>query len=257
DFEPVAAVPYSPVAVTLSASDNNVTVLETDGEASYTITASIAEPQELDYAILLEQTAGEATAGEDFDFDHSIIISAGETSATAEIVIFPTGDPESDESFTLTATSADNNINITPFNFSATITGDYINDVLDFTLSWDGSYEQNGIAIDSFCPIDLDLILYDTAGNQLGYIAGTSDCPEVGSISGLPDGSYWLVIDLYENPFENNNISEPLPVKLTYSQEFFIPETTFDYPGGYTLSTPGSTTGDNLLLIATLTVVNG
>ncbi|WP_417238798.1 hypothetical protein [Bizionia sp.] len=257
DFNEVPAVAYSPVAVTMSATDNNVTVLETDGEATFTITASIAEPQELDYAIVLEQTSGDATEGEDFDFDHTIIISAGSTSSSADVVIYATGDIENDETFTITAKSADTNIILSPFTFNATISGDYINDVLDLVLSWDGSFSENGVNIDSFCPIDMDLILYDGNGNQIDYIAGTSDCPEVGSVSGLADGMYMIAADLYENPFENYGFNEPIPVKLTYSQDFLMPETTFDYSGGYTLSTPGSDTFGNVLFIATLVVQNG
>lgn len=259
DFDAVNAVPYAPVNVTVTANDNDVTVLETDGEVTYTITASITEPQELDYPILFEKTSGNATEGFDFDFDQNIVIFAGTTSATAEIVIYKTGDiEEDDETFSITAKSADTNMILSPFTFNATITGDYINDVLDLVLSWDGSATSNGVSIDSFCPMDLDLILYDAGGAQIDYIAGTSDCPEVGSVSELADGTYQIAIDLYENPFENAGFTDVLPVQLTYSQEFVQDEpVTLDYSGAYTLSTPGNATGANIMFIATLEVVNG
>ncbi|SEA27244.1 hypothetical protein [Bizionia paragorgiae] len=257
DFEGVDTVSYSPVTVTLTADDNDVTVVETDGTAVYTITASISAPQELDYPVTFEQTAGDATKGVDFDFDDALIIYAGTTSATASVVVYQTGDIENDETFTISAMTQDSNISLTPFTFNGTITGDYINDVLDLVLSWDGSASQDGVTIESFCGMDLDLLLLDQNGILIDYIVGTGDCPEVGSVSGLPDGTYEIAIDLYENPLEDYGFTDTLPVQLTYSQEHFINETVFDYSGGYTLSTPGDVNMGNLMSIATLTVTNG
>src|SRR5690606_19399662 len=180
DFEGVDTVSYSPVTVTLTADDNDVTVVETDGTAVYTITASISAPQELDYPVTFEQTAGDATKGVDFDFDDALIIYAGTTSATASVVVYQTGDIENDETFTISAMTQDSNISLTPFTFNGTITGDYINDVLDLVLSWDGSASQDGVTIESFCGMDLDLLLLDQNGILIDYIVGTGDCPEVG-----------------------------------------------------------------------------
>src|SRR5690606_40923781 len=60
-----------------------------------------------------------------------------------------------------------------------------------------------------FCDADIDFALADAGGNILGYIAATAGCPEVGGFSGLPDGNYFILAEVWDNPFEGEGLTEP------------------------------------------------
>ena len=259
DTPDIPAVPFSPVSITLTSSDNNVTVDESaiSGSEIFTITATIDEPQEVDFAIILEPIGGTATYGVDYSFDESILISAGETSATGEISILQSGDIEVDETLAVGFKTADVNADLSNFSFLATITNDHINDVLDLTMDWAGSYTYNlgGGAVDvtiDYCSADFDLKLYTAAGADAGYVLGSADCPEEGQLSGLADGNYFLVVDLYSNPFSGLNTAQPLPITLNISQEYFPDTETEIIFNGYTTDS-----SSGLQAIATLEVVGG
>lgn len=268
DANEVDLVTYNPVTVTLSADSNNFTVLEdqlSSTNNTYTITASISEPQLLDYYITLEQTGGTATEGVDFEFEDHITISHGQTSGSATVTILQSGDiEESDETFSIEARSATNTINLSTFSFNGTIStnggaNDYINDQLDLTLSWDGSAESGDLSITSFCAMDFDLILYDSAFNYLGYVLGSTACPEHDLLGGLADGTYYLVTDLYENPYSDIGLTDEVPLTLTWSQEYF-PETVGSIStSSYSLSSADSVNSGAGLggMIVVLEVANG
>ena len=259
DTSEISAVPFSPVSITLTSSDNNVTVDESaiSGSEIFTITATIDKPQEVDFAIILEPIGGTATNGVDYSFDESILISAGETSATAEISIHQTGDIEVDETLAVGFKTADVNADLSNFSFLATITNDHINSVLDMTMDWAGSYTYSAVGgsaevtID-YCAVDFDLILYTDAGVYVNYILGTASCPEEDQLSGLADGSYFLVIDLWENPFSGLITGQSMPITLNISQEYFPDTETEIIFNGYTTDS-----SSGLQAIATLEVVGG
>lgn len=244
DSSTVDPLPSTNVAITVSSMENNVTVMESaiaGGMASYTITATIDQPQVLHYIINLEQTGGTATAGVDFD-THQMIISPGDTSTSTTIDVYSTGDIETDETFTVSASVGEPAYSrlASPFNFNGTISDDYVNDVLDLTLAWDAEFVDGDVTIASTCDIDYDLLLADGVGNVLGYIAGSSDCPEVGTLSGLADGTYFLLADLYDNPLSGLGFSDTIPLTLEYSQEYF--ETSGKISNGnHTLNMAGAT----------------
>lgn len=260
DDNNVDTVPYSTVTVNLSVDENNVTVSENDlvDSQTYTITASIAQPQVLDYLIKIEQVAGDATEGVDFTFDHDIILSRGTTSATGTVTILKSGDIENDESFTLVAKSFNEYFNVSDFSFSATIVDDYVNDVLSMDMDWSGEYSYTPAGLPAevtieFCEMDLDLLVYDSNGNDTGiYDAATGACPESIDFSGLPDGTYTLVINVYANPFSGLGTAAPVPITFTYSQEFILEETVFTN-NGITADTPDGTN----VIAAELEVVDG
>ncbi|MGB4743002.1 MAG: hypothetical protein WBH49_05110 [Flavobacteriaceae bacterium] len=72
------------------------------------------------------------------------------------------------------------------------------------------------------------------------------------SLSGLADGSYFLVVDLYDNPFSTLNTGHPLPITLNISQEYFPETETTIIHNGYTTDS-----SSGLQAIATLDVVGG
>lgn len=268
DTNEVNLITYNPVTVTFIADSNNFTVLEdqlSSTNNTYTITASIPEPQLLDYYITLEQTAGTATEGIDFEFDDHILISHGQTSGSATVTILQSGDiEESDETFSIEARSATNTIKLSDFSFNGTIStnngaNDYINNQLDITLSWDGSAESGDLSITSFCDMDFDLILYDSAFNYVGYVLGSTACPEHDLLGGLADGTYYLVSDLWANPYSGLGLTDEVPLTLTWSQEYF-PETAGSISSSsYNLSSPDTVNSSAGLggMIVVLEVANG
>ncbi len=257
DSNSVSTVPYSKVDITVSSDENNVIVMENAiaGSQSYTITATIDEPQELHYVINLMQTDGNATENVDFDFDHQIIISPGDTSGIAHVNVYPTGDIEEDEYFTISASLENNYANLAnSFNFSGTITDDYVDPSLELTMSWDGSATSGDVSIESFCGIDFDLLLYDANFGQLGYVLGTADCPEHDYLPALADGTYYLVADLYENPFKDLGFTDTIPLVLDYNQEYF--DNSGSLPNSsYNLSSVGSAEGGTTTLAGIAQVI--
>jgi len=226
---------FSSVGITVVASDNNVIIMENalSDDAVYTVTASIAASAAVDLVIDLVQTGGSADS-HDFELS-SITIPAGSTSGSGTITIFPSGDVEGDESLSVGAVARANGV-VAPFTFNANITDDYINDELELTLAWDGSASDGDLTLESFCDIDFDLILYDGGFGYMGYVLGTSACPENDVLYGLPDGTYYLVTDLWSNPYSGLGLTDTIPMSLSWSQEFF-PETSGTITSdGYNLS---------------------
>ncbi len=222
-------VPLDPINIAVTVNENDVIVKESEIDESqdYTITATIEKAQKVDLALILTQTAGSATYGDDFSFDEAIIISAGETSASALVHIYKTGDIETtDETLSVGLKTADKNAKIGDFNFNATITDDYINGVLELSTNWSGEKTidliRGSTATLDFCDIDIDVLLYSDTGFFVQYLGATLDCPEKGSISGLADGDYYIVLQVWSNPLANFGFTDDLPVTITYNQEHFI-----------------------------------
>ena len=222
-------VPLDPINIAVTVNENDVIIkeIEIDESQDYTITATIEKAQKVDLALILTQTAGSATYGDDFSFDEAIIISAGETSASAVVHIYKTGDIETtDETLSVGLKTADKNAKIGDFNFNATITDDYINGVLELSTNWSGEKTidiiRGSTATLDFCDIDIDVLLFTDTGVFVQYLGATLDCPEKGSISGLADGDYYIVLQVYSNPLADFGSTDALPVTITYNQEHFI-----------------------------------
>lgn len=247
---------YSPATVTLSSSSPTTfdeSAIDPDDASTFTIeiTATLTEPQPVDAIIDLVKSGGTASSS---DFSaHTISIPAGSLTGSATVEILQTGDIEGTETLQISGKSRAN-FNVSPFTFSATIENDYINNNLDLVLSWDGSAESGDISVASFCDIDFDLAIYDGNFALLGYVAGSSACPEEASLAGLPDGTYYLVTELYDNPLSGLGFDDTIPLKLSWSQEYF-PETTGALSSSDT--TLATIPADHTALVVVLTVTNG
>ncbi|MCB4799236.1 hypothetical protein [Neotamlana laminarinivorans] len=256
-------VDYSPATVTLSSSSPTTfseSAIDEDDASTYTveITATLPSAQPATAVIDLVQTGGTADSS-DFSAG-TITIPAGSLTGSATVEILQTGDIEGTETLEISGSSRANFI-VSPFTYTISIEDDYINDGLELTLSWDGSAEDEdgNVAINSFCELDFDIILYDEAFNYLGYVLGTSNCPENDILSGLPDGTYYLVSDLWSNPYSSYGFTDTIPLTLTWSQEYFDDTAGSISTTAYNLSSEGSDTGANGLggLIVVLEVSNG
>ena len=239
----VAIKSYSPITIDISISENNVIVNESAiiGEAvAFEVTATLPEVQALDYVINFEQNGG--TSDSDDFTTNNIIIRAGELSGKSDIEILKTGDIEGDEDLSIKAVTFEETAKLSgEIEFKATITDDYITDVLDLSTDWTGgefSFTSNSIAVTlDFCEIDIDVRLFTSAGAFVGYLGATGACTEVGSLSGLPDGDYFIVLDLYDNPHVTFGATATVPVTVTYNQDYIGTSGSFTYTG-INLSSP-------------------
>ena len=230
DYTGNSVINYTPATVTLStasATSFSEAAIDADDATTYTatITANVSEPQPVQVVLDLVQTGGSANSS-DFAAG-TITIPAGGTSASATVEIMKTGDIEGDETLMIGAV-ARNNANVAPFEYMVTITDDYINDVLDVELTWEGSVDFEDdytTATYDLCAIDFDLLIYTAAGADTGlYDAATGACPEHVDLSQLPDGDYILVASLYANDYSTLGLGETVPLVMNYSQEYFDTE---------------------------------
>ncbi|WP_303425485.1 hypothetical protein [Oceanihabitans sp. 2_MG-2023] len=248
---------FSTTQVTLSSTMNNTVIdeslIDPDALPVVTLTATIAEPVNISVRVPIKIASSSTADADDFTMDE-LIIPALQTSATVDIEINKTGDAEGNETLVLTGENGPN-VSVSSYELNVDIENDFINDVLDLTLSWDGEFESGDLALSSICDVDYDLLLADGVGNLLGYIAGTADCPESGSVSGLADGSYFLLADLYENPLSGLGFTDTIPLTLDYSQEFFGSGTLTN--SEHTLNLAGATDFSFLTAMAIMEVSNG
>ena len=247
DFTGASQIEFTPATVTLSTLSPTVfdeSAIDEDDASTFEITidATLAAAQPTEAIIDLIQVGGSAS-GSDFHAG-TITIPAGSMSGSATVEILRTGDIEGDETLSIGG-KARANFNVAAFEHTVTIQNDYINDVLDLELSWDGEFSVEtdfSSATYDFCGMDFDILIYDAVFNDTGiYDAATGACPEhVGFGSGMADGDYYIVVDLWDNPYSGLAVGEAVPMALNFSQEFF--ETSGSIPfTGYTTDATGGT----------------
>lgn len=263
-------VNYISPTVTLSTASTNVVVDESaidpaTGHA-ITITASIPEAVTANLYVYLEQTGGTADSN-DYSFDGVIEIKAGNTSGSANVTIWQDCESgvEGDETLTIGYVGPTANANVSPFSLNISIENDWVNDALEVSVTWEGTYTYDasyGEVTLNFCDIDMDTILLDGAGNLIDYIAGTSACTEVGELTGLADGTYYVLVDMYENPLTGaGNLGLDIPLTTSWSQCGF-PDTAGSFETlGFTsnvgpVSNPHAI-GEVAVIVATIELTGG
>lgn len=245
----------APTATYSSTAGTNIVVdesaIDSDG-VTYIITATLSHASVVDTYIDLTMVGGTLSSDE-FETDR-IYIPAQSLSGTGSVTIYPTGDVEGDETLQIKANTNSANVEGTAtFNF--TITDDYINDVISFTFDWDGEYtfsDVSGADITiHFSDIDIDFYLYDSDFNDMGiYDAATGASPESFELSGLPDGTYYIVADIWDNPYAGWGTNQQVPITVSWEQEYFS-SGSFIYNNFTTEDASGTE------IIAVLTVDNG
>ena len=208
----------------------------------YIVEATIPNAVQFDTYIDLTQTGGTANSS---DFEVSRIkIPALETSGIGMIKILKTGDQEGDETLEISTNQNSTNINGSQ-TFTFDINGDYLNDNFIFKLDWcnDFSYDVLGdgtITGNLGDEVDLDMYVYDSTFADTGnYQAATSACPEEFNFASLPNGTYYILIDVYANNLADFGINKIIDVHMSYEEEFFIANTNFI--NNFSLSTDTST----------------
>ncbi len=233
DYTGYSKVNFNPPTATyaIDGGSNVITVDEStidpaDG-VTYTITATIPEPLSFDTFIDLTQVGGTAN-GADYSVER-IKIPALYTSGTGKVTIYRTGDLEGDESLELKTNTNSPNVNGSE-TFTFNITNDYVNDNLIVNLAWCEDYDfdlgAQGHLVGNFKDIDIDGLIFDSSFNLVSNFSGaTASCPENIEFGGMPDGLYYLVIDIYDNPLSNFALGKTVPLNASYSQEYFIDST--------------------------------
>ncbi len=213
---------------TATINANIVTSL-TEEDVTYPFTIDLDQAQIIDLTFSMALADGAtATEGEDFDFTHSITIPAGDLSGAGEIKIYRDSAFEETEYFTIIFGEPETaGVNFGPTNFDMELFN-FVDPNLNMVFEWDGTATVDGQEV-SFCEqVDLDVLVFDTDGNDLGiYDAATGACPEYMTFSDLADGTYELVVDLWSSgitPSDPNLVIE-FPVTGTFTQSGVFSET--------------------------------
>lgn len=254
----------SVVAVSPTIDVNGVSMLnEGTVNSDHKFSVVLDEVQPVDvYVNVSLVPGGDAVEGEDFDFDHQILIPAFTNSGEGTISIHGDDVTESTESFTLMVGSGTeaNLVVSKELVFNITDFGD-----LNLELSWDTTFEFGGSPY-TLCEIgyDVDFLLLDSTGEDVtNFDAATGDCPETMTLSlaDLPDGEYELIQTVYETAgLETAGLATfEIPVTVTYSRDnssfagSFVQDAS-DASDSDAVSDPS---GANPIYVATITVANG
>lgn len=187
---------------------NNVTTVETDITYSYTV--QLSDAQFVDTYVPVSLVGGTATEHEDFDFDHSLVISKGSSDfVTGTVTIYRDTDVEPTETFTLRIGDTVLNANSTPQEITFTLEN-YVSCVWTLVTSdtygdgWNGGYVEltsEGVTTqyseDDNVSNTFLIDITDGADYEFKYVSGggTGAAPgwESENYFSLtaPDGTFW------------------------------------------------------------------
>ena len=230
DSTGLSTIDYSPATVTLTSSENNVTLDETliDSELGYaiTVTATIDNPLPIDIVVPLTQIGGTGDAN-DFTAG-SITIKSSLTTGSASVIINRTGNTEGNETLSIGAVADEmiNNANVIPFSLDVNIENDYVDNNATITFDWSGAAFTSADGSEEFlefCDMDVDFYLLDPSFSIINDSAATGACPEAITFdpSTLPDGTYSVYADLFCNPyFGASALDFAVPIRGSYTHGY-------------------------------------
>jgi len=217
-------------------------------KSSYTITLNTDVAQIVDVKVYVSLKEGTATEGDDFSYDHSVVIPAGRKSATVAVTINADEMQEDEENFTLTiGDERTANATITPVDVTFKISnGTNTNLVLE--LSWDAeAYDMSGEAIDPTDLADMVFLLQDMDFNTVNEADGAS-FEEMDLLEDLADGDYYLSTQFYAAMDLGDLGGSDLDLTITYNQ-LGVQSGSLEFPAA--LNTKANI--DNTLYLAKLT----
>ena len=232
-------------------------MVEADMSFPFTITLDQAQVVDLHFTMSLGE--GTATEGEDFDYTHDIVIPAYALSGSGSIDIHNDLTIEDAETFTVIfgATSTPN-VNFAQVERTVTLQN-FVSPDLNMFFSWDGTAVVDGAEV-SFCDyVDLDVYVFDTDGNDLGiYDAATGACPEAMVFSGMTDGTYQLMTNLWSSgiiPSDPAVIIE-FPITGTFVRGGLFSQ-SITQSSENSFSTADGDSSEDFRPLATVTIANG
>ncbi len=181
------------------SATNNVNEGGIDRTLEYAVTLQDVQP--VDIYVTVTLASGDAVEGDDFDFDHQVIIPAFTKRGVGTVTIYGDNETESTETFTLKIGDFnDPNVSFPGANLAFNITdfGD-----LNLVLDWNTTFVFSGVEL-TLCDIgyDVDYFLLDAEGNDVsGFQSATGACPEEMTISmaDVEDGEYELIMSIYDD----------------------------------------------------------
>lgn len=259
----IVADNVSGIVVTDFDSSATINVDELD-EDVFTYTVTIDQAQPVDIHVHVVQTAGDATAGEDFEFDNDIVIPAYSTSATGSITILNDDTVEGMETFTLEIGDRTANASVAIKSVSFSI-NNYESSELDLYLTFGKDFYFQGEDV-SMCDFgyDMDYLVYDSTFSDVGnYTAATGACPaEHMSISVDPanpnylaDGTYYVIGYIYDDAgldVTYHDVFE-IPTSVEYLRSGLITAGTFDQEEAFV---PNSISGNNYESLVCIVEIN-
>jgi hypothetical protein len=220
--------PTSPtLSVTTSVSSKSLI----EDDSTYEFTATLSTVQLVDVKLFIMQVDGDATNGEDYTVDGSLVIPAGSTSAKGKITILSDNLIEATE--TVKIQIGDNrtaNSTITPVFMEFTILN-YTDGDLAIDLAWEmasTTTDNSGEVIDPTDFADMRLLI-SSEPNNTDLIDGADG----GSFESLvlpantPDGIYYVVADFYD---ANSDIVRDLNLSLELNQAGVINGDSYEFP---------------------------
>lgn len=165
----------------------------------YAITLQDVQP--VDIYVTVTVASGDATEGDDYDYDHQVRIPAFTKMGVGTVTILGDEEEEGMETFTLKIGDVnDPNVAFAGSNLTFNIT-DFGN--LNLVLDWNTTFQFSGLDL-TLCDIgyDVDYYLLDADGEDVsGFQAATGACPEeiVVSLADVADGTYELIMSVYDD----------------------------------------------------------
>ena len=260
-----SVVDYKKPTVTLTTinSTNEFIVKKSEIDAengnAITVTATIPEPVMADIYIPLVQTSGTADSS-DFSAG-TIYIKSGNTSGSANVIIFQECESgiEVDQTLTISHAETITNAKVATFNLKVSIVNDWVNDIIAFDFNYTGSTTWDGgplgdVPVD-FCEVKIQYGLAELDHTILGYITTSAGCKVSGEFGGLTDGlddGTYLLFGKITNPLIHLNLTDVMPVTINYSQCGF-PETS----GSWVNKDINLSTADGIVYFGEIKITDG
>lgn len=245
-------------------------IVVAEADATHTITFSFDDKQIMDVHVAVSTAASStATEGEDFDLStHEVSVGALERTGSVDITVHADSEPEGDETVVLRFEGVDAHGLPTPVE-SLVLT---IRDSIYATavqLDWEGTFEYAGSTYTLCDNVDIDLFILDSNGEFAGGFGGaTANCPEAMIVGTLPDGTYSIVANLYDNGLfgapDIDTIPIPMTVTLYKGGVLSSSQSTISYSSDdfaqlpvWTSYTPSDPNGEALVVVGQIRVSNG
>ncbi len=219
-----------------AALDNtSFTVKETDEDITIPLTITVSEAQIADIKINVNVIPGAtATEGDDFTFDHQVIIPAHHTTGVCNVTIVGDGDAENDEQFSLAfGDSIATNVNITTKRADFTIKSNDLSLVFD----WGGTVNLDSTEVELCDSVDMDVYVMNADTADLGiYDAATGACPESIVLSNYTPGDYYFWTALWQNQIRPASGTIDFPLTITAAKGTGDPQAVTQNPSSVTTS---------------------
>jgi hypothetical protein len=245
-------------------------IVVAEADATHTINLTFDAKQIMDIHLSISTSpASTATEGVDFDLStHEIAVTSLGGSASFDIIVHSDFEPEGDETVVLTIEGSDAFGLPTPVESLILTIRDSIYPV-GVQLGWEGTFEYAGGTFTLCDNADVDMLLFDSNGDLVAeFGAATGACPENLIVGHLPDGTYSLMANLYNNGLFGAPDIDTIPIPLTVvlfrggvvsdaASTFRYSTDNFPQLPVWTSYTPSDPDGAALVMVGTIRIVGG